>query len=102
VRPGCAIGHRARIARRGGQVWRTSLKVEQAIVELRHQAALPLANGKVERLNRTLITEWAYRQVFTSNDQRTAALAPWLEHYNTARRHSALAGQPPLSRLLPT
>ena len=62
----------------------------------------PWQNGKVERLNRTLQTEWAYRQVFTSNDQRTAALAPWLEHYNTQRRHSALGGQPPISRLLPT
>jgi transposase InsO family protein len=62
----------------------------------------PWQNGKVERLNRTLLTEWAYRQVFTTNDDRTAALAPWLEHYNTQRRHSALAGLPPISRLLPT
>lgn len=62
----------------------------------------PWQNGKVERLNRTLATEWAYRQVFTSNDERTAALAPWLEHYNTERRHSALGGKPPTSRLLPT
>jgi transposase InsO family protein len=62
----------------------------------------PWQNGKVERLNRTLATEWAYRQVFTSNDQRTAALAPWLAHYNTERRHSALGGLPPISRLLPT
>ena len=62
----------------------------------------PWQNGKVERLNRTLATEWAYRQPFTSNDQRTAALAPWLEHYNTQRRHSALGGLPPVSRLQPT
>ena len=62
----------------------------------------PWQNGKVKRLNRTLASEWAYRQVFTSNDQRTAALAPWLEHYNTERRHSALGGRPPISRLLPT
>ena len=62
----------------------------------------PWQNGKVERLNRTLLTEWAYRQPFTSNDERAAALAPWLEHYNTQRRHSALGGQPPISRLLPT
>ena len=62
----------------------------------------PWQNGKVERLNRTLATEWAYRQAFTSNDARTAALAPWLEHYNTVRRHSALGGKPPISRLLPT
>lgn len=62
----------------------------------------PWQNGKVERLNRTLLTEWAYRQAFLTNDDRTAALAPWLEHYNTQRRHSALAGLPPVSRLLPT
>ena len=59
----------------------------------------PWQNGKVERLNRTLQTEWAYRQVFTSNNQRSAALAPWLEYYNTRRRHSALGGLPPVSRL---
>jgi transposase InsO family protein len=62
----------------------------------------PWQNGKVERLNRTLQTEWAYRQVFTSNAERAAALAPWLEYYNTQRRHSALGGLPPISRLLPT
>ena len=59
----------------------------------------PWQNGKVERFNRTIATEWAYRQPFTSNDQRAAALAPWLEHYNTGRRHSALGGLPPVSRL---
>jgi transposase InsO family protein len=62
----------------------------------------PWQNGKVERLNRTLATEWAYRQVFTSNDERAAAIAPWIEHYNTRRRHSALGGHPPISRLAPT
>jgi transposase InsO family protein len=62
----------------------------------------PWQNGKVERLNRTLAAEWAYRQAFTSNDQRAAALAPWIEHYNTQRRHSALGGHPPVSRLTPT
>jgi transposase InsO family protein len=62
----------------------------------------PWQNGKVERLNRTLATECAYRQVSTSNDERTAALAPWLEYYNTRRRHSAPSGLPPISRLSPT
>jgi transposase InsO family protein len=62
----------------------------------------PWQNGKVERLNRTLATEWAYRQAFTSNAERAAALAPWIEHYNTRRRHSALGGLPPVSRLAPT
>jgi transposase InsO family protein len=62
----------------------------------------PWQNGKVERFNRTLQTEWAYRQVFRSNDERSEALAPWLETYNTRRRHSALEGKPPISRLSPT
>jgi transposase InsO family protein len=62
----------------------------------------PWQNGKVERFNRTLQAEWAYRQVFLSNEERAAALAPWLEHYNTQRRHTALGGLPPVSRLSPT
>lgn len=62
----------------------------------------PWQNGKVERFNRTLQTEWAYRRVFTSNDDRTAALEPWLEDYNLRRRHSAIGGLPPISRLSPT
>jgi transposase InsO family protein len=62
----------------------------------------PWQNGKVERFNRTLQTEWAYRHVFTTNADRTAALAPWLHGYNTRRRHSALGGHPPISRLSPT
>lgn len=62
----------------------------------------PWQNGKVERLNRTLQTEWAYRQVFNTNDERAAALAPWIDHYNHRRRHSAIGGLPPISRLSPT
>lgn len=72
---------------------------EHAIVQKFIKPHCPWQNGKVERLNRTLQAEWAYRQVFTTNDQRTAALAPWLEHYNTQRRHSSLDGLPPISRL---
>jgi transposase InsO family protein len=62
----------------------------------------PWQNGKVERLNRTLQNEWAYKQIFRSNTERRAALAPWIEYYNTRRRHSALGGLPPTSRLSPT
>ena len=62
----------------------------------------PWQNGKVERFNRTLQTEWAYRQVFATNTERNAAFVPWLEDHNTRRRHSALGGRPPISRLSPT
>jgi transposase InsO family protein len=80
-----------------GQVC-SSLGVRQKFIK----PHCPWQNGKVERLNRTLATEWAYRQAFTSNTERAAALAPWIEHYNTRRRHSALGGLPPVSRLAPT
>jgi transposase InsO family protein len=61
----------------------------------------PWTNGKVERFNRTLQTEWAYRRVYTSNPRRAAALPRWLREYNEHRPHTALAGQPPISRLSP-
>jgi len=62
----------------------------------------PWQNGKVERFNRTLQIEWAYRQPFHTNDERADALGPWLEDYNYRRRHTALGGLPPISRLSPT
>lgn len=62
----------------------------------------PWQNGKVERFNRTLQTEWAYRQVFTTNDQRSNALPRWLNDYNYTRDHSSIGGNPPASRLSPT
>lgn len=61
----------------------------------------PWQNGKVERFNRTLATEWAYRQPFTSNQARADALAPWIEHYNTERIHSS-HGLTPAARVSPT
>ena len=80
----------------------TALLTDHKIKHLRIRPHCPWQNGKVERFNRTLQTEWAYRHVFESNQARTNALAPWLDTYNTQRRHSALGGQPPTSRLSPT
>jgi transposase InsO family protein len=100
------IGHVERLMTDNAWAYRWSLRTVCAdrghIKQIFIRPHCPWQNGKVERLNRTLLTEWAYRQVFTSNNQRAAALAPWLEHYNTQRRHSALGGLPPASRLLPT
>ncbi len=69
---------------------------------LRTRPYCPWTNGKAERLNRTLLTEWAYRQPYPTNTTRTNALPTWLNHYNTRRAHTALAGQPPISRLSPS
>ncbi|MCX5277385.1 IS481 family transposase [Streptomyces virginiae] len=59
----------------------------------------PQTNGKVERFNRTLLEEWAYLRPYTSTDERTAALADFLHTYNHHRCHTALQGQPPISRV---
>ncbi|CAQ00907.1 IS481-like element IS1121 family transposase [Clavibacter sepedonicus] len=61
----------------------------------------PWQNGKVERFNRTLATEWAYRQPFTGNQHRADALDPFIEHYNTERIHSS-HGLTPAARVSPT
>jgi transposase InsO family protein len=60
----------------------------------------PWQNGKAERFNRTLATEWAYRRPYPTNNARTQALTPWLKHYNHHRAHTALGGQPPITRAL--
>jgi transposase InsO family protein len=57
----------------------------------------PQTNGKVERFNRTLLDEWAYVRVYTSNNQRARALDRWLHLYNHHRGHTALGGQPPVT-----
>ena len=60
----------------------------------------PWTNGKAERFNRTLLTEWAYARAWTSNQARHRGLDRFLHHYNTRRGHSALGGQPPITRLI--
>ncbi|MFJ1581659.1 IS481 family transposase [Streptomyces sp. NPDC088182] len=59
----------------------------------------PQTNGKVERFNRTLLDEWAYLRPYTSNEERTEALADFLHTYNHHRSHTALNGHPPISRV---
>jgi transposase InsO family protein len=59
----------------------------------------PWTNGKAERFNRTLLTEWAYSRTWTYNHQRTRALDSYLRRYNTQRGHSSLGGKPPVSRV---
>ena len=61
----------------------------------------PWQNGKVERFNRTLQAEWAYRRIYTTNTERSLALTDWLDHYNYDRKHSSIGG-PPINRVSPT
>jgi len=59
----------------------------------------PQTNGKIERLHRTMADGWAYAKLYNSENARRAALAGWLHQYNHHRPHSALGGQPPITRL---
>ena len=59
----------------------------------------PQTNGKVERFHRTLADEWAYARLYTSDDERRHEFQRWLHTYNHHRGHTALAGQPPASRV---
>ena len=58
----------------------------------------PQTNGKVERYHRTLAREWAYRQAWSCNDERAAALTGFVHRYNYHRPHTALKGQAPVHR----
>lgn len=60
----------------------------------------PWTNGKVERLNRTLATEWAYSRPFGSNHERAAALPRWLDYYNLNRPHLGIGGHSPIDRII--
>ncbi|MDQ0811924.1 transposase InsO family protein [Streptomyces sp. B3I7] len=84
--------------------YRKSFAWQQALADLGAAGKLtrayrPQTNGKVERFNRTLLDEWAYLRPYTSNDERTAALADFLHTYNHHRCHTALDGKPPISRV---
>ncbi|MFJ5837382.1 IS481 family transposase [Streptomyces shenzhenensis] len=69
------------------------------IIHKRTRPYRPQTNGKVERLNRTLLDEWAYVRPYSSNAERTAALVDFLHTYNHHRCHTALGGMPPISRV---
>jgi transposase InsO family protein len=73
-----------------------------AAAGIRHRRTRPYrpqTNGKVERFNRTLLTEWAYARPYRSEAARARALPAWLHIYNHHRHHTALGGQPPASRI---
>ena len=98
------IEHVAEVMTDNAKNYTRSVAFQGALVELGATHVLirphcPWQNGKVERLNRTLQIEWAYRRVYRSNGERTRALAAWIRRYNTERPHSSLGGRPPVSRL---
>lgn len=84
--------------------YRKSFARRQALADLGAagkltRACRPQTNGKAERFNRTLLDERAYIRPYTSNTERTQALADFLYTYNHHRCRTALGGRPPISRV---
>jgi transposase InsO family protein len=80
----------------------TSRAFQAALGDRRHvrtRPRRPQTNGKAERFNRTMLTEWGYARPYTSNDERLQALTDWLEDYNWHRPHSGIGNHPPATRL---
>ena len=85
--------------------YRTSRAFAEALAELgaRHKRTRPFrpqTNGKSERFNRTMLEEWAYARPYSSNEERLAALGPWVYDYNHHRGHTALKGLTPMQFLV--
>jgi transposase InsO family protein len=80
------------------RLWRDALAAA-GITHKRTRPYRPQTNGKVERLNRTLLDEWAYARPYRSETERRAAFPQWLHTYNHHRGHTALGGQPPATRV---
>jgi transposase InsO family protein len=95
--------HIARVITDNGPSYRSRLWgqtcAELGITPKRTRPYRPQTNGKVERFHRTLITEWAYVRIYTSETARTKALRKWLHIYNHHRTYPALGGLPPASRV---
>ena len=80
-----------------GSAYRSHLfRQASAAAGLRHirtRPYTPRTNGKAERFIQTSLREWAYANPYRSSAERTHAMHPWIDAYNTHRPHSALANQ---------
>jgi transposase InsO family protein len=77
----------------------TAACAELGITPKRTRPYRPQTNGKVERFNRTMTSEWAFAQMFPSEAARRSAFPAWLHTYNHHRPHTGIGALPPISRL---
>jgi transposase InsO family protein len=59
----------------------------------------PRWNGKIERFNQTMDTEWAHARVWPNSQTRDKALSSFIRYYNRRRPHTSLGDRPPISRV---
>lgn len=71
----------------------------QGLKHKRTKPYRPQTNGKVERFNRTLISEWAYARPYASESAREASYEAFLHQYNHHRTHTAIGGAVPSDRV---
>ena len=85
-----------------GSCYRSHAFAQALGAEVAHRRTRPYrpqTNGKVERFNRTLAAEWAYAQIYLSNDARAATYSAWLHFYNHHRPHTGIGGLVPADRV---
>ena len=88
------------------QLFRDAL-AQAGVAHKRTRPYTPRTNGversrspnKAERFIQSSIREWAYAQPHLTSNERTQTMQPWINSYNHSRPHSALGGQPPITRL---
>jgi transposase InsO family protein len=56
--------------------------------------------AKLSGSTRTLADGWAFRRFYATESARRNALPIWLHNYNHHGPHTAIGGQPPISRLI--
>ena len=94
------ITHIHRVVTDNGACYRSSDFARIVGQRSRHQKIKPFTprhNGKAERYQRIMADEVLYAREYTSEDERSAAIAVWNIHYNYHRPHSAAGGRTPAS-----
>jgi transposase InsO family protein len=71
----------------------------RGIRHIRTRPYTPRTNGKAEAMVKILLNGWAYARAYKSDQQRSAALAPFVDFYNRERPHGGLNGSRPIDRI---
>jgi transposase InsO family protein len=90
----------ARFGRGPGPVMFDRICAGNGIRHLLTRPYSPTTTGKVERLHKTMRTEFftARDGMFATMEELQAALDSWVSEYNTTRPHQSCGGRPPAER----